>query len=211
MLNPNSTERITREVEGALSRVLSDDAACVRCVTVHKGPAAIVTQRDSDAAIMPMLDLAASFETRADAFVIACFSDPGIHSLREQSRKPVFGIAESSVSAGLKVGRRFGVIAISPESVERHFRYFGALGCRDRLAGELPLGMTMGELTDQARTMSALVRAGQTLRDTHHADVIILGCAGFTAHREIIEEKIGIPVIDPVSTAVTEALSKTSL
>jgi Asp/Glu/hydantoin racemase len=207
VINPNSTERITSNLETALVQKLGGHAPRVACFTVHDGPALIVTQRDSDAAIMPLLDLAQSLEERAEAFVIACFSDPGIHSLREQSNRPVYGICESGVQAAMQLGTRFGVIAMSPQSIERHFRYFGILGCRDRLAGEVSVDMQMAELSDDERTVSALTRSGVTLRDTHRADVIILGCAGFTAHRNTLEETLGVPVIDPVSAAVESALS----
>ena len=69
-----------------------------------------------------------------DAFVIACYSDPGLHSLREATRKPVLGIAECGILTALTLGQRIGVIAILEQSIPRHLRSMGALGLMDRLA-----------------------------------------------------------------------------
>ena len=44
------------------------------------------------------------------------------------------------------------------------------------------------------------------LRDLDQADTIILGCAGMAKHRTKLESKIGIPVIEPVQSAVSMAM-----
>ena len=62
-------------------------------------------------------------DNAANAFVIACFSDPGLHVCREAARRPVFGINECGVLSALARGDRFGIIAIAAKSVARHRRY----------------------------------------------------------------------------------------
>jgi allantoin racemase len=78
---------------------------------------------------------AAAARARGAGFVIACFGDPGLHALRDQTALPVLGIQEAAVMTALTLGHRFGVISILPASVPRHLRSFGAMGVLDRLAG----------------------------------------------------------------------------
>ena len=49
------------------------------------------------------------------------------------------------------------------------------------------------------------------LRDEDGADVLILGCAGMARYRGGLEERIGIPVIEPTQAATTMALGASLL
>ena len=55
-------------------------------------------------------------------------------------------------------------------------------------------------------TFSRLLEVGTQLRDEDGADTIVLGCAGMAAHRAELEDRLQVPVIDPVQAAVTMAL-----
>ena len=122
VINPNSTQSVTDGIDEALDPLRSDHGPEIECLTLSEGPPGIQSQRDVDGVIVPLLKRAAALENRSAAFVIACFSDPGLHSLREQSARPVFGIAECGVLTALSIGQRFGVIAILPASIPRHLR-----------------------------------------------------------------------------------------
>src|SRR5215207_3072797 len=123
-------------------------APAIECVTLEEGPPGIETQRHVDSVVMPLVRIVSERQRDCGAFVIACFSDPGIHSLRELTNKPVLGIAECSILTALTLGQKFGVIAILQQSIARHARYIAALGVGDRLAGELPLGLGVTQLAD---------------------------------------------------------------
>ena len=134
VINPNSLTKVTAGIDAALEPLRIAGAPPVACLTLPEGPPGIQSQRDVDAVVAPLLSTAAAHEDEAAAFVIACFSDPGLYALREQSRRPVLGIAECGVLSALTMGARFGVISILPASIPRHLRYFGAMGVLDRLA-----------------------------------------------------------------------------
>ena len=180
-------------------------------MTLLEGPPGIQSQRDVDGIVGPLLKKAASLESEAAAFVVACFSDPGMHALREQSARPVLGIAECGVLTALTLGQRFGVIAILPTSIPRHLRYFGAMGVLDRFAADLSIGLGVSELSDEQRTLGRMIDAGRTLRDTHGADVLVMGCAGMARFRETLERELGIPVVEPTQAAVTMAVGRVRL
>jgi Asp/Glu/hydantoin racemase len=120
-----------------------------------------------DGVIAPLSKLIASRDHDCDGFVIACYSDPGLHSAREVTRKPVLGISECGVLTALTLGHRFGVIAILAGSIPRHLRYLGAMGVMDRLAAELPVGLQVTELADAGRTRERLIATGRQLVNDH--------------------------------------------
>jgi allantoin racemase len=211
VINPNSTEAVTRAIDQAIEPLRSGDGPDIECLTLSEGPPGIQTQRDVDSVVQPLLKRSAALENRAAAFVIACFSDPALHSLREQSARPVFGIAECGILTALSIGQRFGVIAILPVSVKRHLRYYGAMGVTERLAAELAINVNVVDLANQDLTRSRMIDCGRALRDTHGADVLVMGCAGMTKYRPILEDELGVPVVEPTQAAVAMAVGRVRL
>jgi allantoin racemase len=211
VINPNSIESVTAGIDAAVTPLRSADGPPIACVTLTDGPPGIQSQRDVDGVVAPLLKRAAALEDGAAAFVIACFSDPGMYPLREQSNRPVLGIAECGVLTALTLGQRFGVIAILPASIPRHLRYFGAMGVNDRFAADLSIGLGVAELADGDRTLARMVETGSALRDVHGADVVVMGCAGMARFRAPLERELGIPVVEPTQAAVTMAIGRVRL
>ena len=158
-------------------------------------PYHLESQADADRVVAPLLDLAGSLEPQASGFVIACFGDPGLHALRDETALPVVGIQEAAVTTALRLGHRFGVISILPASVPRHLRAFGAMGVLDRLAGDRAIGLGVADLADEARSLDAMIATGTRLRDEDGADVLIMGCAGMAERRAALEAATGLPVV----------------
>jgi allantoin racemase len=205
VINPNSNEAVTRGLDDALRPLAFADGPEIVCTTLAEGPYGIETQADVESVAMPLRRLVES-DNGADAFVIACYSDPGLHVCREGTDRPVFGIAESGVLTALARAETFGVIAIKQRSIRRHVRYLRQMGLTDRLAGERPLEMSVAETASGEGTLDRLIAVGRELRDEDGAAAIIMGCAGMARHRRALEQELGIPVIDPTQAAVTMAL-----
>ena len=205
VINPNSNETVTRGLETALSPLTFKDGPDIACLTLKEGPFGIETQADVDSIALPLRRLVDADETSA-AFVIACYSDPGLHVCREATKRPVFGIAECGVLTALSRGNRFGVIAIKQRSIARHVRYLRQMGLMDRLAGERPLEISVAETAAGEGTLAKMIDVGRALKDQDGADVIVMGCAGMARHRRSLEEALGVPVIDPTQAAVAMAL-----
>jgi len=210
VINPNSSERVTAGIDAAMEP-LRGFGIPIRCLTLAEGPPGIESQVQADLTIAPMLRLAASVAGDAAGYVVACFGDPGLHALRDRTRLPVLGIQEAAVMTALTLGQRFGVIAILPASIPRHMRAFGAMGVRDRLAGDRALGLTVAELAEPGRTLPAMIATGRRLRDEDGADVLIMGCAGMAAYRDALERETGLPVVEPCQAAAAMALGRIAL
>jgi allantoin racemase len=211
VINPNSSTVVTAGIDEAMAPLRVAGGPQITCLTLEEGPPGIQSQRDVDGVIGPLLRRAAALENDAAAFVIACFSDPGLHALREQSRRPVLGIAECGVLTALTLGQRFGVIAILPTSIPRHLRYFGAMGVMQRFAADLPIGMGVTDLADGETTLARMIDVGRRLRQDHGADVLVMGCAGMARFRQPLEEAVGIPVVEPTQAAAAMALGRVLL
>ena len=206
VINPNSTESMTRVIDEACEPLRIAGGPAIESATLKEGPPGIETQQQVDGLIAPLLALVRKNEPRYDAFVIACYSDPGLHVCREGTTRPVFGIAECGVLTALTRAGRFGVIAISQRSIASHTRYLFQMGLNDRLAGERPLEMSVAETASGERTLRRMVEVGRQLRDQDGAEAVVMGCAGMARHRRPLEEELRIPVIDPTQAAVTMAL-----
>jgi len=211
VINPNSTQAVTDAIDVALDPLRASDGPEIACMTLAEGPPGIESQRDVDGVIAPLLARAAALENAAGAFVIACFSDPGLHALREQSARPVLGIAECGVLTALTIAPRFGVLAILPGSIPRHRRYFAAMGVTDRLAGEIAIDVGVVDLADERRTFGRLTECGTALRDGYGADVVVMGCAGMARYRAALEDALAIPVVEPTQAAVAMAIGRVRL
>lgn len=210
VINPNSTQAVTDGIDRALDPLRFADGPEIECRTLPEGPPGIESQRHVDGVIDPLCKMIESEDNAADAFVIACFSDPGLHSAREISNRPVFGISECAILSALSLGERFGIIAILPASVSRHQRYIRQMGLESRFAADLPIGVGVTDLKgDEVEERMAGV--GGELVNDHGADVLILGCAGMADYRSRLEDRLGVSVIDPSQAATAQAIAAVRL
>ena len=211
VINPNSSQTVTDDIDTALDDLRADANAEFECLTLGDGPPGIETQRHVDSVAMPLCRLIESCDNRASAFVVACFSDPGLHAARETTRKPVLGIAESGLLTALTLGDRIGVIAILAGSIPRHSRFIRAMGIEGRIAGELPVGLGVTELADEDKTYARMTDVGRRLAEEKGADVLVMGCAGMARYRARLEDALALPVIDPTQAAAGMAVTASRL
>lgn len=211
VINPNSSTEVTADMDRALDGLRADRGVAIECLTLAEGPPGVETQRDVDDVAPLLCRLVESQDNRASAFVIACFSDPGLHSVRETTRKPVLGIAESGILTAMTLGDQVGVIAILARSIRRHARFVRALGVGSRFAGELAVGLGVTQLADEDVTFGRMTEVGRRLRDEKGADVLVMGCAGMARYRSRLEEALDMPVVDPTQAAVCMAITAVRL
>src|SRR3954454_8808216 len=97
VINPNSTEEVTRGIAQAVEPLRMPGGPAVECVTLKEGPPGVETQQHVDGVVPKILQLVIDNEKNYSAFVIACYSDPGLHSVREATKRPVLGISECGI------------------------------------------------------------------------------------------------------------------
>jgi allantoin racemase len=211
VINPNSTEAVTQGIDAAMAPLRIAGGPAIECVTLKEGPPGIETQAHVESVVAPVSAMVRQRDNDCSAFVIACFSDPGLHAAREVTSKPVLGIAECGILTALTLGQRFGMISILRKSIPRHLRYVGQMGLNDRLAGDRAIGLGVVELTNEAATFARMAEVAAELRDEDSADVLIMGCAGMARYRDRLERHVGLPVVEPSQAAVSMAIGRSRL
>lgn len=208
IINPNSLTSVTENIANTASALFQHAAVRLAFTTLTDGPSGIATQRDADrAAVLATDAIERNLQSAApaDAFILACYSDPGLAAAREVTRKPVIGIGQAALGAAIALGQRVGVVAITTGSIERHFLAYRAYGLAQKIAGERAVDLTVAESGDPALAVPRIVATGRALIEQDGADVIVLGCAGMAALRAPIEDALGVPVVEPCMTAISLA------
>lgn len=206
IINPNSNVAVTDGMSAAVECLRSPGAPELACVTLADGPFGVESLADV-ARVEPLLRDYVENDSQADAFVIGCYSDPGIHLCREATDKPVFGIQQCAALLAISRGGRFGVISLSPASVERHLRYLRALELDGQCAGDRPANLSVAESEAGADTLERLTEVGRALVHEDGARSVILGCTGMAKHRAALEQALDVPVIEPTQAATSVAMA----
>ena len=212
IINPNSTAAVTETIRAAVRPLARADGPAIDCMDLAEGPPGIESAADAEAVVEPIRRLVVEDAPRTDAFVIACFSDPGLEEARNATNRPVLGIGEASALTALTLGKRFGVVAITEDSAARQRARYAAMGLAGRFAESVPVGLGIAAMEDigDAAVLERLTEIGSALRERHGADVLVMGCASFGRFRTPLADALGLPVVEPVRATAAMALSALS-
>ncbi len=203
VVNPNSSIPCSAGIDEALAPFRFPGGPALDIETLREGPPAILTWRDWHGVVAPLCRLV---ETRdADAYVIACASDPGVEAVRNATDRPVFGVFRCAVATAVARAERFGIIAIVDASKARHLTALRAMGLEARLAAEIALNVSMEALLDGVAMRARLIAAAQALVACG-AGTVVLGCTGMAHHRAAVQAAAGVPVIEPCQAAALQAI-----
>ena len=212
LINPNTTWHMTHKID-ACARQVAAPGTVIESASPSMGPASIESYYDEALAVPGLLQEIRSGETAGcDAYIVACFGDPGLDAARELAKGPVIGIAQAAMHLASMVGTGFTVVTTLGRTCNQAWhlaeRYGMTRFCRNVRACEVPVL----ELDQPGSGARALILAScmQALEDDG-CDVLVLGCAGMADLCEYISAETGVPVIDGVTAAVKLAESLVSL
>ena len=206
LVNPNTDEHHTAAMRGVALDALP--AGCdVTAVNPPRGPASIESEADAVVAAAEVAALVRSL-TPHDAYLIACFGDPGLDAARELTDAPVVGIGEAAYIAATLVAKRFGIITTLPRGIPALEEAVEARGLSSRCAGIVPLNIPVAEQgSHHPDTTPAIIDAGKRLVADRGADALILACGGMADVSRAVTEAVGVPVCDGVAFGSTLAFS----
>lgn len=212
IVNPNSTASMTTKI-GAVAAAIAAPGTLVNAVNPLDSPASIECHTEEALCVPGLLRCIQEGETQGyDAYVIACFGDPGLEAAREQARGPVIGIAEAAMHAASLVAPSFSVVTTlaRTKGMAWHLaeRYGMNRFCRNVRAADIPVL----DLEDPSKNARSLIR-DECLRalQEDRSESIVLGCAGMADLCRWLSDEIGAPVIDGVVVAVKFAESLATL
>ncbi|MBW6389945.1 MULTISPECIES: aspartate/glutamate racemase family protein [Halomonadaceae] len=203
IINPNTTVAMTRKIGEAARRVAAADTTIVATQPAD-GPVSIESHFDEAiSAVGVAEEVLAGERDSTDAYVIACFGDPGLLAARELTRAPVIGIAEAAFHAATLISTRFSVVTtlsrtgiIAEHLLEQYgFRHH----CRRVRAAEIPV-LDLEE--NGSAALSRIVEECRRARDEDGIGAIVLGCGGMADLTDTISREVGLPVIEGVTAAV---------
>ncbi|MFH8251697.1 aspartate/glutamate racemase family protein [Microbacterium sp. B2969] len=203
LVNPNTSRAMTAKIAAA-AREVAGPGVEIAAVCPERGPAAIESHLDEAYAAVAVVELIEQdlCAGGSDAYVIACFGDPGLDAARELVDVPVVGIAEAAMHVAAIAGRSFGVVTTLGRTLGRAQdlveRYGMARACVS-LAGS---GIPVLDLEDAGSAAVETITGLCADAVAGGADVIVLGCAGMADLCHAISARIGVPVVDGVAAAV---------
>jgi Asp/Glu/hydantoin racemase len=201
IINPNSSEAVTEAIREAASRGLADGWSC-EAVQLDEGPPTVDSEED-EVFVAPLVEARINREQdKFDAFVIACGCDPGLRESRRISRKPVVGIGQASLFVASALGDHFGLINVHSRHVPWKLRQVAAYGLASRCVAVEPAETGVLDGVQDGADFSRHIAAGHRAA-AKGADVLAFTCAGFIRARSVVQESVGLPVVEPIWAAMT--------
>ncbi|AFK64079.1 Asp/Glu/hydantoin racemase [Advenella kashmirensis WT001] len=207
IINPNISTSVSDLIEAEARRAANAETQITMC-TAELGVAYIETRFEALIGGYAAAILAAEQAHLHDAVIIAAFGDPGIDGLREAMNIPVVGLTEAALASACLLGQRFSIIAISPRITAWYRECVERNGLISRLASIRSLEEPLRDIgTVQTDHAERLVQLCEAAIEHDRADVIILAGAPLAGLARQVKDRIPVPVVDGVSSAVCHAQS----
>jgi allantoin racemase len=203
VINPNTTAAMTAAI-GAAARAAAAPGTLIEAVQPGFGAPSIECHADEAWAAAGVCEQVQRGEREgAQAYVLACFGDPGLHAARELALGPVVGIAEAAFHLASLVATGFSVVTTLKRTCVIAEHLVQQYGFERRCRGIHGTDIAVLALDDPASQAYSRIRdcAAQALaRDGSGA--IVLGCAGMADLCARLQAELGVPVVDGVAAGV---------
>jgi allantoin racemase len=211
LVNPNTTASMTAAI-GASARAVAGPTTEIIAVNPVDGPSSIENDDDEHRCIPGLLDevhRASTGDDPPDAYVIACFGDPGLDQVRAAVDAPVLGIAQAAMHAAALAAGSFSVVTSMSTTVPTAWalaKTYTPSQCLGVYASDIPVLRIDSDPTTIEPIGDLCAKA--LLEDGSGA--IVLGCAAMAPFAAPLTKRLGVPVVDGVmaATLLAEALGR---
>jgi len=203
IINPNTSMAMTKEVE-EIAKKCAAEGTEVYAVSPPTGPASVESLYDEALAVPGVISevIKGDREENADAFIIACFGDPGLEAAKEVTDKPVIGIAQAAITMARLMAPNFSVIYSDDHSKKLIQNMIALHNAEKECASIRAVGLGVLEAEDKEKCSVALMKAARACAEEDKAECILLGCAGYVGYAEQMKSELGVLVMDGVVPAV---------
>jgi allantoin racemase len=206
LINPN-TDPVHTAAMGDVATAALPAGCEVTAVSPDRGPSSIESAADNVVAAAEAVNLVRTLPAQ-DAYLIACFGDPGLDAAREVTDAPVVGIGEAAFQAATLVAKRFAVVTTLPRSIPALEEALERQGIRARCTGVVALDIPVAEQgSHNPDTTDAIIEAGRRLVGDQGAEALVLACGGMADVATAVRGTLGVPVCDGVSFGAMVAFS----
>jgi allantoin racemase len=204
VINGNTFEAMTDNI-GEVARAAAAPGTEIVAATPRAGPISIESYYDEYLAIPYILEEIVKDEDQFDAFIIACWGDPGVEAAREITGKPVVGIAEASMYVANMLGAKFGVVTVLERVHNLIEHTIAKVGLTPRCASIQCTSLSVIDTEELRDNACMVLEVAGRKAIAEGAEALALGCAGMSGLDTMLEERLGVPVIDSVAAAVKMA------
>lgn len=187
---------------------------------LDRGPSSIESRLDEALAVPDTVRIAAEAEANgADAIMIDCMGDPGLHACREVVSVPVLGAGQTAMHLANMLGSRFAFITVLDRLKPLVDDLVAGYGLSEKYASFRAVDIPVLEISRDIDSLNAALTEQAIISiESDGADIIVLGCTGFLGCAEAMQSALqqtglDVPVIDPVPATLhmAEALVKSGL
>ena len=204
LINPNTSDGFTAIAQRAADSYKNPDTI-VKAVSSPCGPLTLEGYFDEIISSVGVLETIQKEKDHYDGFIIACFSNHfSIYAARQLTDKPVVGIFEPPMLLAKQLGAKFSIITSSPRWKPLLEEGLEAV----RMQGDCAsIRVTVQEVEEMERMTEEeleerLCQESQRALKEDGAEVIVLGCCGLAGLDAKLQARLGVPVLDPVASAV---------
>jgi len=136
-----------------------------------------------------------------DAIVIGCFYDVGLREAREVSgRVIVTAPCQAATAIASNLGNTFSVLVGRRKWIPKMSENVHLYGHGHRMVSMRPLELGVHDFqADHERTCNRLLTEGRKAVEEDGAEVLILGCTAEYGFNQVMQQELGVPVIDAVT------------
>ena len=203
VINPNTSMEMSKTIDNAAKEYASSGTE-ITTVSPKDGPEFIANPYDVALQAPRVVGLIEKNKNDYDAFIIACGSDPGLAACRTVV-KNVIGIGEAAIMTACAVAKRFSFLSVIKEGAQDVAQRLYSLGIeQSRCVSARVVGNGVDdEIVRKRRQMlDVYCQVGQKCVDEDGAGALIPVCAGMSDLKEKLEERLKVPVIIGVASAI---------
>lgn len=205
VINPNISESVTTLIREEAMRVALPDTR-ITTATADFGVAYIETPAEAAVGGFAALSMLASQYADHDAAVIAAFGDPGAMAAKEILPIPVIGLTEAALASAFLLGGRFAIVGISTRIGAWYCQTVEHLGLASRFIGYRGLRNEFSNVgTVHRDEKQELLDMCLACVNEDRADSIILAGAPLAGLAREISDRVPVPLIDGVGSAIRMA------
>lgn len=197
-----STKQGDRRRLRALQHLTRQDVK-LSMVSLDNGPPSIETEYDEALATPGVIQRTQEVSRRkVEAIVIDCMIDPALPAAREIVNIPVIGPGEASMALASMLSNRWSIVTVMKSLIPIFQRRAMTYGFDRRLVSVRSIEIPVLDLQSARQRMEQklLEESRAALEEGAHA--IILGCTGIEGVARKLQQKLGVPVIDPTAASL---------
>ncbi len=207
VLNPNTNPEVTQRVR-QVAEPFARAGLWVEVRNPARGPFSIENDAQRAQAQREVLELLQALpEPLPNAIVMACFDDLALQEARLLTGRPVIGTCAAGIAAARAISERFAIVTTVHEAVQGIRVLMRRHGAGDHATVHAAGIGVAAAATAGPGAVEAVVRIARVAIRDHGAEAVLLASGGLTTMGPSVAERLGVPVVDGVQSAIAQAVA----